>query len=181
MGSNLYRGTRTEYRRSRRDVIFLLWSALVLTKTYQVTKSNRTLPAAIATRRLQGFSMLGWLHHSIFLWYHSTHESSNVIITLTTQESWISSDAGVRKLAPFTKQCQDNNDCGPTSLAPISFQMLVTSPNLQYSVRSLADLPTRHYCTYKAVRLQTELRVREEYVVSYYTGTGHYPTYLSYW
>lgn len=83
---------------------------MVLTKTYQVTKSNRTLPAAIATRRLQGFSMLGWLHHSIPLWYHSTHESSNVIITLTTQESWISSDAGVRKLALFTKQCQDNND-----------------------------------------------------------------------
>lgn len=144
MGSNLYRETRTEYRRSRRDVIFLLWSALVLTKTYQVTKSNRTLPAAIATRRLQGFSMLGWLHHSIFLWYHSTHESSNVtgIITLTTQESWISSDAGVRKLAPFTKQCQENNDCGPTSLAPISSQMLVTLPNLQYSLHSVADLPT---------------------------------------
>lgn len=137
MGSNLYRETRTEYRRSRRDVIFLLWSALVLTKTYQVQKA-----AEPCQQQLQ------LVDCKVFLcWAGCTRAFSSgttvhmkvamlLIITLTTQESWTSSDAGVRELVPFTKQCQDNNDCtgtcSPTSLAPISSQMLVTSPNLQY-------------------------------------------------
>lgn len=137
MGSNLYRETRTEYRRSRRDVIFLLWSALVLTKTYQVPKAAEPCQQQLQLVVCKVF--LCWAGCTIAFSSGTTVHmkvGSNVtgIITLTTQEqeSWISSDAGVRELVPFTKQCQDNNDCSPTSLAPISSQMLVTFPNLQY-------------------------------------------------